>query len=1526
MKCLLPIFVLLSVQAWSQSDVYILFKPAPETKRQEQSATLDKYLTQYTVLQADRNTWLKLRKERPASFKLTFPFGNGLTVELTRSSPMSPDFILTASNKNGGIDTLEYDPGLHYSGKIAGAAHSLVAISIFADQVTGVISDESCNINLGRIKTPTARETDLYVMYRDVDLKQQPEFDCGLQNEEPVDKLNFPAAAKANEADIQVCSVEIYLDCDFNLFTAMGNSIIETANLAMANFNVVQTIYAAESIPILASEIHVWTTDDPFPNINREIQLDALNAFYTINSLHGDLACLLVPEGWGIAWLDGLCNKSLSNNVSGWMDTPNPFPVYSPSSLAMAHELGHNFGSPHTHSCVWPGGPIDNCAPVEDGICNPGPPPVNGGTIMSYCQLIAPFSLANGFGPLPGNLIRNNYQNAGCLNPAPPFTFTVYPNSVIFNGYSGHVSSYLWDFGDGQTSTESNPTHSYSAPGNYQVCLTTSGSCGTHTNCKNVDLTEDYCWHWQNPLPLGNNLNAVTFINSQTGWAVGDAGTILKTGDGGLSWHPQVPGTIEQLNSLDFSDLQTGWAVGANGKILKTDNGGSTWKLQPSGTTEALFGVCFINSQLGWTVGNHGVILKTTDGGSTWVNQAFSTINQLNQVFFIDAQTGWVAGNAGMILKTIDGGATWLPQISGTANALNSIYFVDAQAGWATGTGGKILKTSNGGANWQVQTYGSANWFHDVHFSDAQTGWAVGGSGKIIKTIDGGATWQFQSSPTPLALFGVHFTDAQIGWAVGYNGNILKSVNGGASWQLQSSGSIEGLYGVYFANNQTGWAVGIGGKILKTGNGGASWQVLPSGISNWLNAVDFVNVQTGWAVGVNGRIVKTGNGGSSWQTQNSGETSTLKAVHFIDDQRGWVVGSDSTILKTVNGGASWQAQTAPGAYSLNTVFFVDNQTGWAAGEHGAIIKTGNGGSTWQSLISGTSRTLNSLYFSDLQTGWAVGDSGTVLQTVDGGLTWKTQAVPLLQALNSVHFLDGQTGWVVGNGGAILKTVDGGLNWQWQTFPSTLALNAVYFTDGQNGWAVGSGGAILKFEIVQKPVTQDVELCKGATAAALMATGINLLWYPSLTGGSGTPVAPVPSTAQVDTMTYFVSQSPVGIGRCSESERTALTVRVVAPDLTVSSTNTCSNTGAASANASGSYPPFSFIWNNGQTGASIHSLMPGDYIVTVTDAHGCTEVKTATVGNGPTPIVNIDTILPPCPSQSNGSATVSVTGGVPPYSAQWSNGETGTTAYQLAAGAYIVSTTDANGCATTLSVMIGAAPAPVSQISAVYPCIGQADGSITAITSGGAGPYSFQWSSGQNTPVAPGLAAGVYTVTVTGGNGCTSTGSVELPAIPVFEVALQVGREVGSASCQAVANPASGIPPYTFQWSDGQTGQMVNEVPGGQISVTVTDASGCTSVQTGSCMTVNTSALLNLEQFSADPNPASTSILVRIQLSGAENMLLRLMDPLGHKLLERHFWGMEMTENIDLAGMPDGCLVVQLCTPSGSVSKIISVVK
>lgn len=218
--------------------------------------------------------------------------------------------------------------------------------------------------------------------------------------------------------NLPVCrAVQIYFEADYKLYQDKGSSVTNVTNYVTALFNQIALLYSNEQIPVQISQLKVWNTPDPY--IQFTSISSVLNKFKNdLNGVfNGNLAHLLSTRslGGGIAYVDVLCFKPYAVGVSGITTSFQNVPTYSWSVEVVTHELGHNLGSWHTQSCNWPGGAIDNCY-YPEGSCSPGPPPVNGGTIMSYCHLTQyGINFNNGFGPLPGNLIRSKFNNAACL-------------------------------------------------------------------------------------------------------------------------------------------------------------------------------------------------------------------------------------------------------------------------------------------------------------------------------------------------------------------------------------------------------------------------------------------------------------------------------------------------------------------------------------------------------------------------------------------------------------------------------------------------------------------------------------------------------------------------------------------------------------------------------------------------------------------------------------------------------------------------------------------------------------------------------------------------------------------------------------------------------------------------------------------------------------------------------------------------------------------------------------------------------
>ncbi len=270
-------------------------------------------------------------------------------------------------------------------------------------------------------------------------------------------------------------------------------------------------------------------------------------------------------------------------------------------------------------------------------------------------------------------------------------------------------------------------------------------------------------------------------------------------------------------------------------------------------------------------------------------------------------------------------------------------------------------------------------------------------------------------------------------------------------------------------------------------------------------------------------------------------------------------------------------------------------------------------------------------------------------------------------------------------------------------------------------------------------------------------------------------------------------------------------------------------GSASVSVAGGTPPYTYLWSNGATTQSISNLMAGAYSVTVTDANLCTDTASVTLTSPQDIVVNLTAQNVLCFGGATGSVSASVSGGTPPYTYNWSNGGAGASIGNLPAGNYSLTVTDANGCQQTASAMVTQPPSiAVTVTSTNGTCSNASTGSASVSASGGTPPYSYLWSNGATGTGISNVAGGNYTVTVTDANGCTNTGSVSIQSFPAPSCMIIVTNQVSPAGNDGAAEciVSSGTPPFTINWSNGQTGPTATNLAPGTYSATVTDANGC----------------------------------------------------------------------------------------------------
>lgn len=294
----------------------------------------------------------------------------------------------------------------------------------------------------------------------------------------------------------------------------------------------------------------------------------------------------------------------------------------------------------------------------------------------------------------------------------------------------------------------------------------------------NHTYSQTYGWFSQTS-GTTQNLNGIYLADANTGYAVGQAGTIIKTTNGGTNWTAQNSGTPSHLFGIYFLNVSTGWFVGDVGVVSKTTNGGTTWTVQNSGISYQCRSICFINSSTGWVAGWYGTVLKTINGGANWVKQTTPVTTNLQAIDFVDANTGYAVGQFLTIIKTTDGGTTWTQISSSTSQSFENVSFSDGNNGIVIGEGGRVQKTTNGGTNWTSQTSGTGSWLNGMAPQNTMHCVLVGVGGTIRKTTNNGTNWYSQTSPSGNSLNKVSFIDTNIGIAVGDYGTIIKTTTGG---------------------------------------------------------------------------------------------------------------------------------------------------------------------------------------------------------------------------------------------------------------------------------------------------------------------------------------------------------------------------------------------------------------------------------------------------------------------------------------------------------------------------------------------------------------------------------------------------------------------------------------------------------------------------------------------------------------------------------------------------------------------------
>ncbi|MBV8878801.1 MAG: hypothetical protein JO332_02445 [Planctomycetaceae bacterium] len=444
-------------------------------------------------------------------------------------------------------------------------------------------------------------------------------------------------------------------------------------------------------------------------------------------------------------------------------------------------------------------------------------------------------------------------------------------------------------------------------------------------------------------------LRRMSMISTIVGFACGDNGTLLRIAPDtaptpvplGDNWADVLnkPGAVTQnLNALQFLDQDTGWAVGDSGRIVRIRNASTAtpiWDQQAVGLTpENLYDVNFVDLNFGYAVGNNGVVLKTVDGGVNWTVKsgppaAAAPIFKAVE-FTSNAAVGLAVGNAvgttPTLVRSLDGGRSWTAFSTGIPASSNLVAAAIPRNG--TGTVAFVVR-DNGDVFYTTDLQGAGPWtgptslgfvVRSILFAkDDAAGIATGAAGniRILTFANPGGITVTSPVPAPPAQAGTNYAAAadptgNTLYIAGDNSYLIQSSNGGTTWTAVSPAPPAALsFRTLQAPSGPTYQLFAGASdqfVYRLSTAAPAWtQTAGAGFSVPVS-MSFVDDTTGFAVtqGATGGFFYTTNSGTLWKSSVMHVDTTAHVLNGLwmhgGGQTGFIVGDNGMILRTGTAG------------------------------------------------------------------------------------------------------------------------------------------------------------------------------------------------------------------------------------------------------------------------------------------------------------------------------------------------------------------------------------------------------------------------------------------------------------------------------------------------------------------------------------------------------------------------------------------------------------------------------------------------
>lgn len=541
-------------------------------------------------------------------------------------------------------------------------------------------------------------------------------------------------------------------------------------------------------------------------------------------------------------------------------------------------------------------------------------------------------------------------------------------------------------------------------------------------------------WLWSNPFPQANTLKGVAFAG-QTGFAVGEEGTVLRSLDGGSSWTTLRSGTMGELSLAQVLDPATVIVGGGACDVRESTDGGMSFKSIPVPSQQS---DCLPKSYV----------------------RSFS---------FLSATSGFIETQDDLLLWTADGGAslqarTPVPLYGASPGPID---FLAPSLGLALVSGeniGRIMRTTDGGRSWSVVYEGHES-LSDVTFPTPLIGYAIGQHDTTLRTEDAGASWHAQplalapgTAAVNLTRITCRSTESCLMVTTpeqGQSSNVaLRTVDGGRTATtvatLEVPGAKPALEAIAFAQPGDAVAVGSGGATAVSSNDGATFSIqLRRGVRIF-NAREEQQARLrlgaspldAYVTAEGGEMAATSDGGRQWRLLALPTRRTVLDVAFPDPHRGFAVVQGGAVYRTDDGGGSWRrcgaesrAPVALLAPSPRIVVLATEQGLWRSIDSCARFAQLRG----TVLVNSRRRPLSRVNFAfggaKLTRDRAMLVYGTryghyVLESSDAGARWEVVSYPPTTAeLTDISFPNANVGYEFVNGGRIYFTHDRGRTWR-----------------------------------------------------------------------------------------------------------------------------------------------------------------------------------------------------------------------------------------------------------------------------------------------------------------------------------------------------------------------------------------------------------------------------------------------------------------------------------------------------------------